>query len=464
MQTQAIVRILALSCVLSGAPVGISSAQDEAAEPRVDRRAVISSEQLSRASRAVLQPAVTATQPAITAGRPDVIAAQPSATATQPAATAAQETLNLSAFKAALSSDVRLTRYDPATRVTEDISDAANTNLEVGEYVAVVSDQIALPPLEGPQGRAYTAFPTMLITRNADGSTSNLRVDNYSDGFVWDKNDAAFAASISVAVSDMDNPRSAAPLATPISIKISGQDLVDAPQKVEISKLGFAGEQDVIVRSAGHSDPVAVTMRHEIDPLAPKVVDLQLRKPKLTVSANPPAIAGFGIESTEITISSNGVLPADFPLVLDSEAGTFDPKEVEIGPTGSATSRLWSGGIGAVEVRVLDDRFQVSGEPVEFLKPIAFLLAIVLGAALGATFIYFWQRSKGSASIWAWSAAFVFGIGIAVAVFAGFKIPQMLDLPSGRAGLVVPAATSFIAAILINVIYAALSGSAAKKE
>ena len=58
----------------------------------------------------------------------------------------------------------------------------------------------------------------------------------------------------------------------------------------------------------------------------------------------------------------------------------------------------------------------------------------------------------------------MFGIGIAVAVFAGFKIPQMLDLPAGRAGLVVPAATSFIAAILINVIYAALSGSAAKKE
>lgn len=443
MRAQAIARNLAMVGLLSCAPVGISSAQDEPEETRVDRRAIISSEQLRRASQAVHQPAVTATRPATTA---------------------TQEKLNLTALKAALSSDVRLTRYDPATKLTEDISDSANTDLEVGEYVAVESEQIQLAPLEDPQGRTYSAFPTMLITRNADGSTSNLRVDDYSDGFIWNKDKTSFEASISLTVSDMDNPRSAAPLATPVSIKISGQELVGAPHAVEISQLGFAGEQDVIVRSEGRSDPVAVTMRHEIDPLAPKIVDLQLRKPKLTVTANPPAIAGFGIESTEITISSHGVLAADFPLILDSDAGTFDPKEVKTGPAGSATSRLWSDGIGAVEVRVLDDRFQVSGKTVEFLKPVAFLLAIVLGAALGATFIYFWQRSKGSASIWVWAAAFVFGIGITVAAFAGFEIPRMLDLPSGRAGLVVPAATSFLAAILINVIYAVLSGSAAKKE
>jgi hypothetical protein len=462
MPTQAIAPILALTCLLSCAFVSNANAQDEREDIRASRQAIISSEQLSRAADLAVQPA--ATQPDVTSTRRAVTRTRPAATATEPAATATQETLNLSAFKAALSSDVRLTRYDPATRVTEDISDAANTDLGVGEYVAVESEQIQLPPLEDPQGRTYSAFPTMLIKRNADGSISNLRVDDYSDGFIWKKDKASFEASISLAVSDMDNPMSAAPLETPISIKISGQELEGAPYEVEISQLGFEGEQDVIVGSEGRSDPVAVTMRHEIDPLAPKVVDLQLRKPKLTVSANPPAIAGFGIESTEITISSNGVLPADFPLILDSDAGTFDPKEVTIGPTGSTTSRLWSDGTGPVEVRVLDDRFQVSGERVEFLKPVRFLLAIVLGAALGATFIYFWQRARGSASIWVWSAAFVFGIGITVAVFAGFKIPQMLDLPSGRAGLVVPAATSFIAAILINVIYAALSGSATKKE
>jgi hypothetical protein len=450
MQLQAIARVLAMIGLLSCASVGTASAQDETAETRVNRQAIISSEQLRRASQAVHQPTVAATQPALTA--------------TQPAAAATQEKLNLSALKAALSSDVRLTRYDPATKRAEDISDSANTDLEVGEYVAVESGQIQLPPLSNPRDRTYSAFPTMLITRNADGSTSNLRLDNFSDGFIWNKVDTAFEASISLAVSDMDDPRSAAPLATPISIKISGQELVGTPQKVEISRLGFAGEQDVIVRSEGRSDPVAVTMRHEIDPLAPKIVDLQLRKPPLTVTANPPAIAGFGIESTEITISSHGALAADFPLILDSDAGTFEPKEVRIGPAGSATSRLWSAGIGSVEVRVLDDRFRVSGETVDFLKPVGFLLAIVLGAALGATFIYFWQRSKGSASIWVWAAAFVFGIGITVAAFAGFEIPRMLDLPSGRAGLVVPAATSFLAAILINAIYAVLSGSAAKRE
>lgn len=450
MQTRALKRTLVVCLLLSCTPVGGSWAQDEPAASRVDRRAVISSEQLRRASQAVHQPALTATQPA--------------PAATQPAPTAPQETLNLSALKAALSSDVRLTRFDPATKATEDVSDSANLQLEVGEYVAVASDQIQLAPLSDAQGRTYSAFPTMLITRNTDGSTRNLRLDNYSDGFVWDRDNASFEANIALAVSDMDNPRSADPLESPISIKISGQDLIGAPQKVEIRRLGFAGEEDVIVHSEGRADPVAVTMRHEIDPLAPQIVDLQLRKPTLTISANPPAIAGFGIESTEITVSAHGVLAADFPIVLDSDAGTFDPKEVRVGPAGSATSRLWSAGFGPVEVRVADSRFQVSAERVEFLKPVGFLLAVVLGAALGATFIYFWQRSRGSASIWAWSAAFVFGIGITVAAFAGFEIPQMLDLPAGRAGLVVPAATSFIAAILINAIYAALSGSGAKQD
>jgi hypothetical protein len=363
-----------------------------------------------------------------------------------------------------LGTEVRLTQFDPATRLNKDVSGSSAADLEVGQYLAVASDQIELEPLSNSRGREYSAFPTMLITRNPDGTTSNLRVDDYSDGFTWNRDDTSYEASISLAVTDMNNPGSNAQLASPISIKISGPALVGAPQTVAISRLGFAGERDVIVRSEGHTDPVAVTMRHEIDPLAPKNLDLPVRRPTLTISANPPAIEGFGIESTELTISSHGSLPEGFSITLDSDAGMFDPKTVKLGSDGSATSHLWSAGVGATTVRVLDDRFLAPDEPVTFLTPIGFLIAMVLGAALGATFIYLWKRSSGSASIWAWSAAFVFGIGITIAVFAGFSIPQMLDLPSGRSGLIVPAATAFIAAILTSTIYSALSGSGAKKD
>ena len=43
-------------------------------------------------------------------------------------------------------------------------------------------------------------------------------------------------------------------------------------------------------------------------------------------------------------------------------------------------------------------------------------------------------------------------------MFAGFDIPQMLDLPQGRAGQVVTFATAFIAAMLTNSIFSVLSG------
>ena len=442
MQTRALARILAMICLLLCLTDNNSNAQDEKEKVLVNPQAVINSDQLRRAARAVVQPTVTATQPT---------------------ATAAQKTINLSDFKAALGTNVRLTQFDPATKLTKDISASSFANLRVGEYIAVASDRIRLEPLSNSQGREYSSFPTMLITKTADGTTSNLRVDTYSDGFAWNKDDTTFEASISLAVSDMDNPRSNAQLETPISIKISGQALVGKLPPVEISRLGFAGEKDVIVRSEGRNDPVAVTIRHEIDPQAPQNIDLPLSKPTLTISANPSAIAAFGIEATEITINSNGTLPPGFPITLDSDAGTFDPKTIEMGAGGIATTRLWSASIGRTKVLVLDDRFLVSDETIRFLNPVGFLIAMVLGAALGATFIYFWQRSKGSASIWAWCAAFVFGIGITIAAFAGFEIPKMLDLPQGRAGLVVPAATSFIAAILTSTIYAALSGSAAKK-
>ena len=88
---------------------------------------------------------------------------------------------------------------------------------------------------------------------------------------------------------------------------------------------------------------------------------------------------------------------------------------------------------------------------------------MALGAALGASVIYFWQRAKGNASIWRWSAAWVFGIGIAIAALVGFEIPRMLELPAVRAGLAVPAATAFISALLINPILAALGVFVAKK-
>jgi len=443
MQIQAIARVVAAGCLLFGALTCNSNAQDEKEIRRVNPKAIIGSDQLKKASLAVEQPAVTAAAPA---------------------AAAKKETLNLSAFRTALGSNVRLTRFDPATKNTEDISGSSTENLRVGEYIAVASDQIQLEPLSSAQGRTYSPFPTMLITRNADGTTRNLRIDDYSDGFSWKKEDSSFEANISVAVSDMGNPASDAQLETPISIKISGQNLIGAPQAVVIGRLGFAGEKEVIVRSEGHSDPVRLTLRHEIDPQAPKNLDLPVSRPELTISANPPSIAGYGIESTEITISAPGTLAEGFPITLDSDAGTFDPKTIQIGTAGFATSRLWSDGTGKYAIGVLDDRFVVSGKPVHFLNPVSFLIAVALGAALGATFIYLWKRSGGRASVWTWSAAFVFGIGITIAAFAGFEIPKMLHLPSGRAGLIVPAATAFMAAILINAIYSALVGSGAKKD
>lgn len=436
MQTQAWTRISVLIGLSSCLLAHTAHAQQKEQKLLVNPKTVIKAEQLKNASHAVVQPSVTA----------------------------AQKTIDLVAYKAELGTSARLTQYDPATKLSKDLSGTSITTLGVGEYIAISSDQIQLVPLKNSQGMEYSSFPSILFMTITDGSTRNLRVDSYSDGFAWNKEDTNFAASISLAVSDVDDPRSKAPLDTPISIKVSGAGLVGRVPPVEIRRLGFTGEKDVMVRSEGHNDPVAVTMRHEIDPQAPQNIDLPLSRPTLTVSANPSAIAAFGIEATEITINANGTLPAGFPLTLDSDTGTFDPKTVAIGATGTATTRLWSGGIGRSRVRVLDNRFLVSDETIRFVNPVGFLIAMALGATLGATFIFFWQRAKGRASVWGWCAAWVFGIGITIATFAGFDIPQMLDLPPGRAGLVMPAATAFIAAIMVSTLFAALGGLGANKD
>ena len=385
----------------------------------------------------------------------------PTGAVVDPGASVSRNTVDLANVRKLLGDNVRLSQYDPVTNKVKDISAAAVANLKAGEYIAVGSDQIKLQPLKNAQGRVYSPNSTVLISKNADGSTSNLRVDDYSDGFAWKKDSEAFEARISVAVSDIDNPKSSASLATPISIKITGTALTEPPERIEISKLGFDGEKDVVMRSEGRSDPVVVTMRHAIDPNAPKKIDLPVSRPTLTLSANPPKIAAYGIEATEITIDSRGTLPAGLSLTLDSDSGTLDPKTVKIGDDGLAKTRLWSAGVGTTGLTVLDDRFRNTGTTVKFKKPLGFLIAVVLGAALGATFVYFWQRArtKGDASIWSWCAAFVFGIGVTIAAFAGFEIPKMLDLPQGRAGLIVPAATAFVAAVLTSTIYAAMSGA-----
>ena len=368
--------------------------------------------------------------------------------------------VNIAGYSRILGASARIARYDPATNVAGEIAAGDTIDLKVGEYISIASDELRFDPMVNAQGRQYSTFPAVFITKNADGSINHLRVGHFSEGFAWRKNDAAYEASIYIAAANLDDPDSIAALATPIPVRITGAALLNPPAQIEITQLGFGGEKEIVMHSEARSDPVIVTMRHAIDPNVPTKIDLKVNRPKLTLSANPPGIAGFGVEATEITVNSNGALPSGIVLTLESNAGTLDPKTVTTNDNGIATSKLWSAGIGTATLTILEDRFRVSDVAVEFRKPLVFLIASVLGAALGATFFYFWQRSRSprNTSLWAWCAAFVFGIGITIAMFAGFDIPQMLDLPQGRAGQVVTFATAFIAAMLTNSIFSVLSG------
>ena len=140
--------------------------------------------------------------------------------------------IDIGKYRDALGEATRITRYNPATNETEVIHGRAVARLNVGEYISIASDNLQLAPMSRAAGQEYTPMSGVILTKLADGSINQLRVDHFTEGFAWKKDTGAFQASIYIKASNVDDPNAADTLVNPSTQELGGVALRVAAREI----------------------------------------------------------------------------------------------------------------------------------------------------------------------------------------------------------------------------------------
>jgi hypothetical protein len=249
---------------------------------------------------------------------------------------------------------------------------------------------------------------------------------------------SGFEGQIFVGIEDKDNPSGMRTLGRQVQFLVTADaDLVEpSTMTIEHANLPYS---PVLIRTSRTATSVSVRIRPDFEPKGFEI-EVDTVRPRVTLSASPPAIQGLGLETTEIRVGVSDALVNPGVLVnLNAEGGRLSSTELALGAGGTAVATLRSSGVGDATVRA-SHAFLAPAEPlvVRFLFPWAFAIAVTLGGAIGGVLRYgVPKRRKGRRiDMWPLVGHAIFGIlaGLVVAVAYAVGINLLNVQPNATAG------------------------------
>ena len=247
-----------------------------------------------------------------------------------------------------------------------------------------------------------------------------------------------FEGQIFVGIEDKDNPTGTRTLGRQVQFLVTANaDSVDpSAMTIEHANLPY---KPVLIRTSRAATSVTVRVRPDFEPKGFEI-EIDAMRPRLTVSASPPSIQGFGLETTEIRVGvADALVKPGVSVNLNAGGGRLSSSELVLGPAGTAVASLRSGGVGKVDV-LASHPFLASAEPrvVTFLFPWAFATAVTLGGAIGGVLRYgVPKRRKGKRVTVAplvWHGLFGVLAGVVVATAYAIGINLLNVQPNAIAG------------------------------
>jgi hypothetical protein len=226
------------------------------------------------------------------------------------------------------------------------------------------------------------ALPFDLMMPAANGELVALRpVYLPMQRLRYDANEQAFLGKFFIALEDTLRRASSRRLESAVRLQFTSDgDAVDPPN-VEVSHTNFP-LVEVGVRARTVRDSLRIRIIPEFDLNG---VDVWLgADPALAFQSRGARIQGMGVQTAVLSIGLVGP-PLDRPVtvVLDTDRGTVEPSSVEIDATGVATARIRSAGVGPATVTISSPELVGDQIDLYFTWPVVFLLASLLGGALG---------------------------------------------------------------------------------
>jgi hypothetical protein len=264
-----------------------------------------------------------------------------------------------------------------------------------------------------------TILPFRIVGTAADNQTVDLQPAVIRDLALQYQPDAGvFRGSLLVGLQDNLAPtvRRDIGASIPLTLAANGSTSDSTrPKEVQIRYTNYPLES-VMVFASGARDSVGV--RVITQSLGGSVVWLPVL-PSLVFDA-PSKLSGLGIETVTFPVQLVGVSIGDsVPVTLAVDRGSLSEPNIKIGPGGSAMVHLRSAGIGPARLTATSPGMPKATATIDFGWPIAFLVAALLGGALGGAGKYMRRRGgRKNQLLKAVLGGALIGLIVAVAYYA----------------------------------------------
>lgn len=278
-------------------------------------------------------------------------------------------------------SDSSQTQLDPQ---------ASSVTLRRGD-VLVTRSQNEPEPIAKSQleGATSVKLPYEVLFLDEQGTTRHCEVvaEMAGGGMRLIGDSLEFTTQIYVGLRDQDRWDTVYALPRPLRLLVTGNVDKVAPDLLTLERTDDF--KPVELRAADPPTEVKVRVRAADRGLE---LNVPVHRPRATIDVNPGTIQGFGLESAQVNIRTEGLpSPNGRSVRLRTSSGRLEPATLTLNEHGVAHAELRSAGFGPVSVEVSVFQLTPDRSEVEFAWPWRFLGFALLGGVLGSAIQ--WLRS-----------------------------------------------------------------------
>ncbi len=331
--------------------------------------------------------------------------------------------------------DGRLARI-VAGRV-DTVADRESVTLTAGQVLATRTGDSAVvvrAPGHGPASGATDSvyrlpFEYLGLERDRAALTTYRPIYVPERRLQYRASDDRFTGSILIGLQEPARPSSESELTSAVRLRLTGNADSMVPDNVGLHRTNSQLER-VLVFARNAQDSLRL---HIVPTFDPTGVSVWLPvEPALVFEQTPAPIQGLGVETATLVIGTRGVSPRDSVVVtVSANKGGLATNRLVL-TSGGGTVKLRSSGLGGAAMRASAPGFQTAETVVRFTWPTFFLLAALIGGAIGGVGAAYMATKRTSLRAMARYAArgLVLGFVVSVLYFGlGINLFGFGDIP-----------------------------------
>jgi len=334
----------------------------------------------------------------------------------------------------------------PAGEVRAVSPDTRSLTVPPGAYViaktADLPTKIASSTEQGPGFQ----LPITLATVGSSGAQITLGVIVRTGNGLMPRTASSYEGRIFVGLINTLDPLTAIKLPGPVQVTLAGPvDSIMPDQPLFETTNTFL---PITVVARNPKDPVQLSVSTGVA-ISETIVPVSVVNASVSVVNSVSSIAGFGFETTDVTVQARG-MPAfegmPVTLFLQGGSGSFEPSsQLKLDASGRATAKLRSSGLSSTVVvaATLSTGATTQAEPIEYTWPTLWLAFAIGGGIIGCVV----RQLSGTRRAWLGALTLSVTLGLLAAALYVLGVSTVASLPAGTGGQLVLAVVAALSAI-----------------